>query len=88
MLRGKCGQHVCAALDRLTIVTQRPVRPHDPLPHELILPVGVGRWRWVQDAPEAALTLSTMSPGMTVLFGGMQGYVFIALLSSPPILLN
>ncbi len=53
MQQKKCGQHVCAALDRMTFVTQRPVRPHDPLPDDLILPPDVSRWRWVQSSVEA-----------------------------------
>ena len=52
MQQKKCGQHVCAALDRMTFVTQRPVRPHDPLPQDLVLPPTADRWRWIECSAE------------------------------------
>ena len=41
------GQHVCAALDRFTVVTARPVQPHSPLPTSLALPSEDSRWAWL-----------------------------------------
>lgn len=51
------GQHVCAALDRFTLVTQRPVQPHADLPASLILPEGTRRWRWLRITTEMATAL-------------------------------
>ena len=59
MQQKKCGQHVCAALDRMTFVTQRPVRPHDPVPNDLILPEDVDRWRWVQSSAEVTQQMTS-----------------------------
>jgi len=46
MLQGSIGVNHAAALERVLLVSARPVEPHSPVPKQLDLPPSFQRWVW------------------------------------------